>query len=112
MVNEACCIQGVSKVLVIDHEKLKHFISEVWAFQLLEILETNAEIGSILISNSSLGKDLLPRIAGMHDEEQLTDVVEIISKNDFVRPIYAGNLVSRVSTTQKRKFFNREGQQV
>ena len=28
----------------------------------------------------------------MHDEEQLTDVVEIISKNDFVRPIYAGNL--------------------
>ena len=37
----------------------------------------------------------------MHNEEQLTDVVEIISQNDFLRPIYAGNLVSRVSTEQK-----------
>ena len=33
--NEACSIEGVSKVLVIDHEKLKHFIPEVWAFNSL-----------------------------------------------------------------------------
>ena len=109
VVNEACCIEGISKVLVIDHEKLKHFIPEVWSFQFLDLLKTNTEISSILISSSSLGKDLLPRIAGMHDEEQLTDVVEIISQNDFLRPIYAGNLVSRVSTEQKRKFLTVRG---
>ena len=103
VVSEACFIDGISKVLVVDHEKLKHFIPEIWAFQFLDILEANADIRSILISSSSLGKDLLPRIAGMHDEEQLTDVIEIISENDFLRPIYAGNLVSRVSTAQKRK---------
>ena len=45
----------------------------------------------------------------MQDEEQLTDVIEIISQNDFLRPIYAGNLVSRVSTEQKKEVFNREG---
>ena len=104
VVNEACRIEGVSKVLVIDHVKLKQYIPEVWGFQFLDILERNATIGSILMSSSSLGKDLLPRIAGMHDEEQLTDVIEIISHNDFLRPIYAGNLVSRVSMTQERKF--------
>ena len=40
----------------------------------------------------------------MHDEEQLTDVVEIISQNDFLRPIYAGNLVFEFQRNKKESF--------
>ena len=109
VVNHGCSIEGISKVIVIEHEKLQHFIPEVWAHQFSGILGANADIGSVLMSSSSCGKDLLPRIAGMHDEEQLTDVIEIISQNDFIRPIYAGNLMSRVTTSQKRKFLTIRG---
>ncbi len=109
ILNDGRSIEGVDKVFIIEHEQLKQFISEVWAHQISILLDANSNIDTILMSSSSQGKDLLPRIAGMHDEEKLTDVIEIISQNDFVRPIYAGNLHSRVTTSQKRKFLTIRG---
>ena len=106
---QGCSIDGVKKVLIVEDEKLSSFVPEIWANQFLDIMDKNRNIKSVLMSSSSQGKDLLPRIAGMCNEEQLTDVVEIISSNEFVRPIYAGNLLSRVITSQKIKFLTIRG---
>ena len=104
VVSHAKAIETIKKVLVIEHEDLADYQAEVWADQVTEVLIKTEKIKFILISNSSLGKDLLPRIASYHDSEQISDVVEIIDDRTFLRPIYAGNLLSKVSSKQELNF--------
>ena len=89
VVLHAKAIETIKKVLVIEHEDLADYQAEAWADQVTEVLIKTEKIKFILISNSSLGKDLLPRIASYHDSEQISDVVEIIDDRTFLRPIYA-----------------------
>ena len=104
VVSHAKAIETIKKVLVIEHEDLADYQAEVWADQVTEVLIKTEKIKFILISNSSLGKDLLPRIASYHDSEQISDVVEIIDDCTFLRPIYAGNLLSKVCSEQELNF--------
>ena len=104
VVSHAKAIETIKKVLVIEHEDLADYQAEAWADQVTEVLIKTEKIKFILISNSSLGKDLLPRIASYHDSEQISDVVEIIDDRTFLRPIYAGNLLSKVSSKQELNF--------
>lgn len=48
-----------------------------------------------MISGSNFGKELLPYLSGKFDCQPLSDVVDIISKDTFIRPIYAGNAISK-----------------
>ena len=104
VVSHAKAIETIKKVLVIEHEDLADYKAETWADQVTEVLIKTEKIKFVLISNSSLGKDLLPRIASYHDSEQISDVVEIIDDRTFLRPIYAGNLLSKVSSKQELNF--------
>ncbi|OUV02304.1 MAG: electron transfer flavoprotein subunit alpha [Betaproteobacteria bacterium TMED82] len=97
-------ISGVKKVIKIDAEFLKEKLSESYAFQISNLLKAYREIKSVLISTSSFGKELLPRIAAMHGMSQVSDVIKIHSPSIFDRPIYAGNLISKVKTSEKIKF--------
>ena len=104
VVSHAKAIETIKKILVIEHEDLADYKAEAWADQVTEVLIKTEKIKFILISNSSLGKDLLPRIASYHDSEQISDVVEIIDDCTFLRPIYAGNLLSKVCSEQELNF--------
>ena len=67
VVSHAKAIETIKKVLVIEHEDLADYQAEVLADQVTEVLIKTEKIKFVLISNSSLGKDLLPRIASYHD---------------------------------------------
>lgn len=57
----------------------------------------------VLTAADSFGKDLLPRVAGILDVAQLSDVVAIISPNIFKKPLYAGNVLAEIESFEEIK---------
>ena len=90
-------IHKVSKILKCDNEKLENFIPEIMAPIVSNIAKNYTHV---LAPASTFGKNLLPRVSALLDVTQISDVIEILSENTFVRPIYAGNAISQVETNQ------------
>lgn len=88
-------IAGVARVLTASGTSL--------ADGLVTLLETLAvRYDYVVTSSGSVGKDVMPRLAAKLDLMPVTDVVEILGPNRFVRPIYAGNAVQTVTDNQPR----------
>src|SRR5690606_1940161 len=56
----------------------------------------------VVSSAGTVGRDVMPRLAALLDVMPITDVVEILGPNSFVRPIYAGNAQQTVTDNQSR----------
>lgn len=93
-------LSGVSKVILVD--------DVVYAAQLAEntsklVLEIANDYEHILAAASSNGKDTLPRVAALLNVAQLSEVVEVVSPDTFVRPIYAGSAMATVQSLDATK---------
>ncbi|MFZ2314304.1 MAG: FAD-binding protein [Gammaproteobacteria bacterium] len=97
---QAACLPSVKKVLLADHAVYQHQLAEA-------VAPLIAEIGKgydyILMGATTFGKNILPRAAALLDVCMLSDVVQIITPDTFVRPIYAGNVMATVQTDEKIK---------
>jgi electron transfer flavoprotein alpha subunit len=98
LISNCQSLHEVSKILKCDHEKLENFTPEILAPIISNISNNYTHI---LAPASTFGKNLLPRLSALLDVTQISDVIEIQSKNTFVRPIYAGNAISTVETNQQ-----------
>ena len=100
VVEKACLIPGISKVLVADKEAYKNFLAE-------NIGSLVAEIGSdhshILASATSNGKNFMPRVAALLDVAQISEIISVLSEDTFERPIYAGNCIATVKSSDSIK---------
>ncbi|MFV7769651.1 electron transfer flavoprotein subunit alpha/FixB family protein [Shewanella marisflavi] len=94
-VESAKQLTGVRQVLVADGAVYANAIAENLS-QL--IVSVASEYQHILASASSIGKDVLPRVAALLDVAQLSEVVEVVSEDTFVRPIYAGSAMATVQS--------------
>jgi electron transfer flavoprotein alpha subunit len=91
----AARIEGVAKVLLADAAQLGPQTAEVLAAQVL--LQTGEQAYShVLAPATTFGKNLLPRVAAQLDVQQISGIVDVISANTFVRPIYAGNALATI----------------
>ena len=93
-------IEGVKKVLVADNEVYAHQLAENTASLVATL---GKEYSYILAGATTFGKNLLPRVAALLDMSMLSDVMEVISSDTFVRPIYAGNVLATVQTNDPIK---------
>ncbi|ESQ85933.1 electron transfer flavoprotein subunit beta [Asticcacaulis sp. AC466] len=96
----AAGIAGVRKVLLSQSADLKQDIAEDVA-ALVSGLAANYD--AIAIPASSAGKNFAPRVAALLDVSLLSDVIEVVDANTFVRPIYAGNALETVQTSEAKK---------
>ena len=96
----AAQIAGVSKVIHADSEALANGLAENVAAQVLAIA---ANYSHILFPATAAGKNVAPRVAAKLDVGQISDVTQVISADTFERPIYAGNAMATVQSTDGTK---------
>jgi electron transfer flavoprotein alpha subunit len=92
--------KSINKVLMIDSQFLEHILVENISKQIANIVQSYTHV---LIEANSLGKNLLPRVAGILQLSQISDVVKIISPNIFEKFIYAGNVMIGVESYENIK---------
>ena len=99
-VDSAKQLAGVRQVLVANSAVYANAIAENLS-QL--IVSVASEYQHILAAASSVGKDVLPRVAALLDVAQISEVVEVVSDDTFVRPIYAGSAMATVQSLDNIK---------
>jgi electron transfer flavoprotein alpha subunit len=96
----AAAIAGVSKVLHADGASLAHGLAENLAAQVLAVASSYTHI---LFPATASGKNTAPRVAALLDVAQISDATKVISADTFERPIYAGNAIATVQSTDAVK---------
>ena len=96
----AAAIEGVTRVLLADGPACAHGLAEPIADLLVELA---GPYDAILAAHTTSGKNVLPRAAALLDVAPISDVIGIESADTFVRPIYAGNAIATVRTSDAKK---------
>ncbi len=96
----AAKIAGVAKVLHAESEALGHGLAENVAAQVVAIAKAYSHI---LFPATAGGKNVAPRVAALLDVAQISDATKVISPDTFERPIYAGNAIATVQSTDAIK---------
>ncbi|MGI2000606.1 MULTISPECIES: FAD-binding protein [unclassified Shewanella] len=99
-VSAAQSLAGVSKVLVADAAQYGAQLAENVSKLVVDIA---GDYEHILAAATSIGKDTLPRVAALLDVAQISEVIEVVSSDTFVRPIYAGNALATVQSLDAKK---------
>jgi electron transfer flavoprotein alpha subunit len=95
----AARLPGVAKVLLADAPGLDHAPAEALAALLVALAPAYTHL---LAASAALGKSVLPRAAALLDVQPVMDVAGIIDADTFVRPIYAGNALATVRSTDAK----------
>ncbi|MFC0218383.1 electron transfer flavoprotein alpha subunit [Pseudochelatococcus lubricantis] len=96
----AAKLEGVEKVLLAEGAVYAHGLAEPLA-ALIAGLAGNYR--SIVAPASSNGKNVLPRVSALLDAAQVSDVTKVVSPDTFEHPIYAGNAIETVQTTDAKQ---------
>ena len=96
----AAQIDGVAKVLVADNAAYKHQLAENTADLVLELA---GDYSHVVAAATTTGKNFMPRVAALLDVAQISDIIGVESEDTFVRPIYAGNAIATVQSSDAKK---------
>ncbi len=97
---QAAKVEGVAKVLKADAEAYAHSVAE--ALTPLIVAQA-ANYSHVLAPATTFGKNVLPRAAALLDTQQISDISGVESADTFVRPIYAGNALATVQSSDAIK---------
>lgn len=97
---QASKAQGLTRVLLADDAAYEYQLAENVSKLVVELSEGYSHI---LAPATTTGKNMLPRVAALLDVAQLSDVIKVESADTFVRPIYAGNAIATVQSSDAVK---------
>lgn len=98
--DEAAKLSGAAKVLCADDAAYDNMLAEPVADLIVKIA---GDYDAILAPATTNGKNILPRAAALLDVMQVSDVIKIVSADTFQRPIYAGNAIQTVQSSDAKK---------
>ena len=106
VVNKAASIANVNKVLAANDEIFENGLAE----NLTPLMESlSANYSHIIASATTTGKNVMPRLAAKLDVMQISDIIKVVDTNTFQRPIYAGNALQTVSSSEAIKIITVRG---
>ena len=98
--DQAARLSGIRRVLLADHPALAHQAAEPLAALLKQLADGH---GYLVAPATTSGKNVMPRLAALLDVMQVSDIIDIVSPDTFRRPIYAGNAIQTIQSTDARK---------
>jgi electron transfer flavoprotein alpha subunit len=96
----AAKLPGVTKVLVADAPAFEHALAEPLAALLVALAPGYTHL---LSAATAVGKNVMPRVAALLDVQPISDISGVVDADTFVRPIYAGNAMATVRSSDARK---------
>jgi len=96
----AAKLPGIAKVLVADNPALDHVMAEPMAALLVALAPNYSHL---LAATTAVGKNIMPRVAALLDLQPISDIAGVEDADTFVRPIYAGNGLATVKSSDARK---------
>ncbi|MFM9942238.1 MAG: electron transfer flavoprotein subunit alpha/FixB family protein [Hyphomicrobiaceae bacterium] len=97
---EAAKLDGAKKVLLVDAPQYANVLAEEMAALIVPLM---ANYSALLGASTAAAKNVLPRVAAMLDVMQISDIMKVISPDTFERPIYAGNAIQTVQSSDAKK---------
>ncbi|MGH1371631.1 MAG: electron transfer flavoprotein subunit alpha/FixB family protein [Cellvibrionaceae bacterium] len=102
----AAKVDGVAKVLVADNAAYEHQLAENVASLIAEIGKNYTHVLAPATSN---GKNVAPRAAALLDVQAISDIISVESADTFKRPVYAGNVIATVQSSDAVKVITVRG---
>ncbi|MCJ1351780.1 MAG: Electron transfer flavoprotein alpha-subunit [Icmadophila ericetorum] len=105
---QAAKVDGVEKILMVENGDYDKGLPENYAPLLVENIK-KGNFTHVVAPHSAFGKNLMPRVAALLDTQQISDITAIESEDTFTRPIYAGNAILTVQSTDPIKIVTIRG---
>jgi electron transfer flavoprotein alpha subunit len=96
----AAKLDGVAKVLLVDAPAYEHALAEPLAALIVSLAGAYDAIAAPATTN---GKNVMPRVAALLDVMQISDISKVVAPDTFERPVYAGNAIQTVKSTDAKK---------
>ena len=96
----AAAVAGVGTVLSADNSAYEHQLAENVS---LAVAEAASGYDCVMAPATPNGKNVMPRVAALLDVAQISDITAVIDADTFERPIYAGNVIATVKTSDSKK---------
>src|SRR5271170_5134714 len=96
----AAKLDGVKKVLLADATPYEHMLAEPTAALIVSLA---GPCETIMAAATTSGKNIMPRVAALLDVMQISEIIKIVAPDTFERPIYAGNAIQAVRSTEKKR---------
>jgi electron transfer flavoprotein alpha subunit len=96
----AAKLDGVAKVLLADAPHLAHQLAEEVAALIVQLMPG---YNAVVAPATASGKNVTPRVAALLDVMQVSEIIKVVSPDTFERPIYAGNAIQTVRSTDVKK---------
>ena len=96
----AATLDGVAKVLLAEAPAYQHMLAEPMAALIVSLA---GPYEAIVAPATTAGKNYMPRVAALLDVMQMSDVSKVVASDTFERPIYAGNAIQTVRSTEAKK---------
>ncbi|NRA89075.1 MAG: electron transfer flavoprotein subunit alpha/FixB family protein [Rhizobiales bacterium] len=97
--DEAAKIAGISKVILVDDGAYAHPLAENLTALINGLM---ADYSALIAAASTTAKNFLPCVAALQDVMQISDIIEVKSATSFARPIYAGNAIQTLETSDTK----------
>jgi electron transfer flavoprotein alpha subunit len=96
----AAKLDGAAKVLLAEAPQFEHQLAEDVAALIANLM---GGYDAVLAVSTAVGKNVMPRVAALLDVMQISDIIKVVAADTFERPIYAGNAIQTVQTTDSKR---------
>ncbi len=93
-------LPGLSKVLAAEGPEYEHILAEPLAALLIALAPSYSHL---FAAATAVGKNVMPRVAALLDSQPISDIAGVVDAETFIRPIYAGNALATVKSSDAKK---------